>query len=125
MSNRSYDIEVNMEACKVCKLSEQEIAEIKDLIPADIVMENMSDFFKNFGDKTRVRILFVLQEKELCVNDIALLLDMSQSAISHQLRVLKQARLVKYRRNGKEVIYSLSDSHIQTIFDQALEHVEE
>ena len=114
-----------METCKICNLTEKEINEIKGSIPADVVLENMSDLFKIFGDKTRVRILFVLEEKELCVNDIALLLDMSQSAISHQLRVLKQARLVKYRRNGKEVIYSLSDSHIQTIFDQALEHVEE
>ena len=114
-----------MDPVKVFNLNEEEIADIKESIPADIVMENMSDFFKIFGDKTRVRILYVLQEKELCVNDIALLLDMTHSAISHQLRVLKQARLVKYRRNGKEVIYSLSDSHIQTIFDQALEHVEE
>jgi len=114
-----------MEQCKICNLTEKEMANIKESIPADIVMENMGELFKVFGDKTRVRILYVLEERELCVNDIASLLDMSHSAISHQLRVLKNARLVKYHRSGKEVIYSLADHHIKTIFDQALEHVEE
>lgn len=114
-----------MEKCTTCNLTEEEKSFVKDTIPADIVMENMADLFKVFGDKTRVRILYVLFEHELCVYDIANLLEMNQSAISHQLRVLKQARLVKYRRNGKEVIYSLADDHVKTIFDQALEHVGE
>jgi len=106
-------------------LSEKELNQIKDTIPADIVLDNVSELFKIFGDKTRITILFALLDHSLCVNDIASLLDMQQSAISHQLRILKQAHLVKYKRVGREVIYSLADDHIKTIFDQGLEHVEE
>ena len=95
-------------------------------MPDDTLLCDLGDLFRIFGDKTRVKMLFILQERgELCVQDIALSMDMSQSAISHQLRILKAAKLVKYRRQGKEVIYSLSDDHIKTIFDQALEHVGE
>ncbi len=84
---------------------------------------DVAELFKVFGDSTRVKILYALFESEMCVCDIADLLGMTQSAISHQLRVLKQSRLVKYRRDGKTVFYSLADGHIKTIFDQALEHV--
>ncbi len=107
-------------------LSEKQIQELKDSIPDEIILSDVSELFKIFGDKTRVKMLFLLQERgELCVQDIAVSMEMSQSAISHQLRILKAAKLVKYRRQGKEVIYSLSDDHIKTIFDMALEHVGE
>ena len=84
-----------------------------------------AELFKVFGDSTRVRILFLLVKKEMCVCEIAQLLGMQQSAISHQLRVLKQARLVKYRREGKTVFYSLADRHVETILYQGIEHVSE
>lgn len=85
----------------------------------------MSELFKVFGDPTRLKILYILFEKEVCVCDIAELLGMQQSAISHQLRVLKQTNLVKYRRDGKTIYYSLSDNHVKTIFAMAKEHIEE
>ncbi len=86
---------------------------------------DLAELFKVFGDPTRVRILCVLFESERCVGDIAEELAMSHSAISHQLRVLKQAKLVKNRRDGKTVYYDLADSHVRTIFHQGLEHIEE
>ena len=85
----------------------------------------LADFYKIFGDSTRIRILFVLYETELCVCDIAQMLGMTVSAISHQLRILKQARLVKFRRAGKTVYYSLADDHIHAILGQGMEHVRE
>jgi len=96
---------------------------IANQMPADEILYDVAELFKVFGDCTRIKILCALFESELCVCDIADVLGMSQSAISHQLRVLKQTRLVKYRREGKTVFYSLADAHIQTIFNQGLEHV--
>ena len=78
-----------------------------------------------FGDSTRIRILFALFEEEICVCDLAELLNMTQSAISHQLRILKNAKLVKSRRDGKQIMYSLADDHVNTIINQGLEHIEE
>lgn len=86
---------------------------------------DVAELFKVLGDATRVRILFMLIGKEMCVCDIAQLLDMTQSAISHQLRVLKQARLVKYRREGKTVFYTVSDDHVSTILNMGVEHIME
>ena len=94
-------------------------------MPNDEILTQMADFFKVFGDFTRIRILCALFEHEMCVCDIAELLSMNQSAISHQLRILKQAALVKNRRDGKAIFYSLADDHIKMIFNCALEHVEE
>ena len=94
-----------------------------ETMPDDEILYDLAELFKVFGDSTRVKILYVLFEKQQCVFDIAETLNMTQSAISHQLRVLKQARLVKYRREGKTMIYALADDHIQTIFNQGLEHV--
>ena len=85
----------------------------------------LADLFKVFGDPTRIRILYTLAQQELCVCDIAASLEMTQSAISHQLRVLKQTHLVKYRREGKTIFYSLADNHVYTILAQGLEHVRE
>lgn len=87
--------------------------------------EDLSELFKVFGDPTRIKILFVLFESELCVYDLAQILNMTQSAISHQLKILKQNRLVKGRRDGKRIFYSLSDEHVRSILAQGLEHVEE
>ena len=89
----------------------------------DDTLYRLADLFKVFGDPTRIRILYVLSVEELCVQDIADRLSMTQSAISHQLRVLKQMELVKYRREGKTVFYSLADSHVSTILAQGLDHV--
>ena len=91
----------------------------------DDTLYRLADLFKVFGDPTRIRILYALSVEELCVQDIADRLSMTQSAISHQLRVLKQMSLVKFRRDGKTIFYSLSDSHVATIMNQGLEHVTE
>ena len=89
----------------------------------DDTLYQLADLFKVFGDPTRIRILSVLSEQELCVQDIADALSMTQSAISHQLRILKQSALVKFRREGKTIYYSLADDHVATIMAQGLEHV--
>ena len=96
-----------------------------ELTPADDEVYYLSEFFKVFADSTRIKILFVLREGEKCVNDIAAGLEMSQSSISHQLRVLKQNRLVKFRRDGKTIYYSLADDQVVNILCQGLEHIEE
>lgn len=98
---------------------------IQKNLPDEDVIYNLAELFKMFGDTTRVRILYVLFESELCVNDIAELLGMTHSAISHQLSVLKSSKLVKSRKDGKSVYYSLDDEHIKHIFDQGLAHVTE
>jgi len=94
-------------------------------MPPEEELYELAEVFKVFGDTTRIRILCALIEAEMCVCDIASLLNMSQSAISHQLRLLKQARLVKFRRDGKTVYYSLDDEHVKMIFDQGIVHVRE
>ena len=89
----------------------------------DKKLVQLADLYKVFGDPTRIRILYVLSRQEMCVQDIADTLDMTQSAISHQLRILKQNSLVKFRRDGKTIYYSLADTHVATIMNQGLEHV--
>lgn len=101
------------------------IEQVQQVMPEEEQLLDLAEFFKVFGDSTRIKILYVLSQSEMCVSEIAALLQMGQSAISHQLRVLKQMRLVKFRREGKAVFYSLSDSHIQTILNQGMEHIEE
>ena len=98
---------------------------LNDSMPPEETLCDLSELFKIFGDSTRIKILSLLLESEMCVNDISALLSMNQSAISHQLRILKQSRLVKSRREGKIVFYSLSDGHVRTIIDNGMEHVEE
>ena len=97
----------------------------KIMIPAEEEIYDLSEFYKVFGDSTRIKILYALLNQELCVNDIAAELSMTPSSISHQLRILKQHRLVKYRRDGKTNCYSLADDHVVTILNQGLEHIEE
>lgn len=123
----------NMEKTVSEQASEQEtesvhpeiVKAVAEKLPGEEILYDVAELFKVFGDSTRVRIICALFESEMCVCDIAGVLNMTQSAISHQLRVLKQARLVKYRRDGKTVFYSLADDHIQTIFNQAFEHIME
>ena len=98
---------------------------MKTDLPKEEELYDLAELFKVFGDSTRIRILYTLFESELCVCDIAELLNMSQSAISHQLRVLKQARLVRNRREGKTVYYFLADDHVRTIIGQGMEHITE
>ena len=103
----------------------KQIDELMQKMPKSEILSSIANLLCLFGDETRVGILYELLDKELCVNDIAQRLEMSASAISHQLRILKQGRLVKSRREGKTVFYSLADAHVTTIFYHALEHVTE
>lgn len=114
-----------VECCDVTCVHEDMIQKVKRSMPAEDMLYELADFYKVFGDATRVKILCVLLESEMCVCDLAELLGMTQSAISHQLRVLKQMKLVKNRRDGKTVYYSLADGHIQTIISQGMEHIQE
>ena len=114
-----------VENCDCDVIHEDVVLKVHKKMPQDESLQKLAGFFKVFGDFTRVRILWALDESEMCVCDIAYLLDMTQSAISHQLRVLKQASLVKSRREGKVVYYSLDDEHIKMVLDQGYEHVME
>ncbi|MDD2228642.1 MAG: metalloregulator ArsR/SmtB family transcription factor [Candidatus Cloacimonetes bacterium] len=110
----------------LCKnIASTEMLIIKKGLPADEVINHMSDFFKVFGDGTRLKILYFLLHHELCVADIAALVNMQQSAVSHQLKLLRLNRLVKYRKEGITVYYSLDDSHVESIFELALSHLRE
>ena len=111
--------------CDYMHIHEDIVKKVQSALPDEEILYDLAELFKVFGDSTRIRILYVLFESEMCVCDIARLLGMSQSAISHQLRILKGGKLVKYRREGKTVFYSLADSHVRTIINQGLEHVEE
>lgn len=114
-----------LERCDETCIHKEILHKVEDKMPTDEVLCDLAELFKVFGDSTRVKILYALFESEMCVCDIAQLISMTQSAVSHQLRILKQARLVKYRRDGKSVLYSLDDEHIQMIFNQALAHISE
>ena len=107
-----------------CTVIHQEVID-KIKLPEEELLYDLGDFFKILGDSTRIKILSALFQSEMCVCDIAALLGMTQSAISHQLRVLKQGRLVKHRKEGKVVYYSLDDDHIKHIVDQGLTHISE
>ena len=111
--------------CEYLFVHEDVVKRVKSEMPPDSALYMLSELFKVFGDPTRVKILYVLLESELCVCDIAQLLGLTQTAVSHQLRALKQSKLVKYRREGKTVFYSLADGHVRTIIDQGMEHVAE
>ena len=115
----------NVECCDFIQAHEDIVEKVRKELPDEDTLYDLSELFRIFGDSTRIRILYVLFEAEMCVCDIAQLLGMTQSAISHQLRALKNARLVKSRRDGKTVFYSLADDHVKTIIDQGIEHVKE
>ncbi|PHA01471.1 transcriptional regulator [Bacillus pseudomycoides] len=118
-------IETNEEACLQNVIHQEIVEQVQQTIPKDESLSQVAELFKVLGDRTRTRILHALFEAELCVCDLAYLLGMTQSSISHQLRVLKQAKLVKNRKEGKVVYYSLADDHVIRIFEQAFEHVNE
>ena len=102
---------------------EDVVGKVRDVLPDDDTLYELADLFKMFGDSTRMKILFVLMESEMCVCDIAELLGISQSAISHQLRILKQSKLISSRREGKNIIRFLADDHVKSIIAQGLSHV--
>ena len=111
--------------CESTVVHEQTVREVEKKIPDEDLLYDVAELFKIFGDSTRIRILSALRSDELCVCDICSLLNMTKSAVSHQLRILRQAKLVKNRRSGKEVYYNLDDGHVATIINLALEHAKE
>ena len=113
----------NVECCEFMQAHDEIVERVHKEMPGEDTLYDLTELFRIFGDSTRIRILYVLFEAEMCVCDIAALLGMTQSAISHQLKALKNARLVKSRRDGKTVFYSLADDHVKTIIDQGLEHI--
>ena len=115
----------NIELCQEYFLHEDRLEDAREGSPTEEMVYDLVELFKVFGDVTRVKIIYALLEREMCVCDIANLLEMTQSAISHQLRVLKKARLVKFRKEGKTVFYSLDDYHIDKIFSFGLDHIKE
>ena len=118
-------MDAEIERCEFIHAHEEIVNKVNSEMPDDEILYDLAELFKIFGDSTRIKILYVLFESEMCVCDIAQLLNMTQSAISHQLRALKQSKLVKYRREGKTVFYSLADDHVRRIINQGMEHVEE
>ena len=115
----------NVECCDFMHAHEDLVEKVRRELPDEDLLYDLTELFRIFGDSTRVRILYVLFESEMCVCDIAQLLGMTQSAISHQLRLLKQSKLIKYRREGKTVFYSLADGHVRTILGQGMDHLAE
>lgn len=113
------------ECCETTEIHEDVLKEVSERMPDEDELYDLAELFKVFGDSTRIRILFVLFEAEVCVCDLAESLHMTQSAISHQLKILKQSKLVKGRREGKSVFYSLADQHVRTIIAQGIEHIAE
>ena len=111
--------------CETTEIHGEIVRIVNETIPEETTLYDLAELFKVFGDSTRIRILFVLFEAEVCVCDLAAALNMTQSAISHQLKILKQSKLVKSRREGKSVFYSLADGHVRSIIAQGLEHIEE
>lgn len=115
----------DVECCEQIQVHEDLVNTARAQLPEEDTLYDLAEVFKVFGDSTRIKILYVLFEAEMCVCDIAQLLNMNQSAISHQLRILKQFRLVKSRRDGKQVFYSLDDEHVHSILNQGMEHLTE
>ena len=114
-----------VERCELIHVHEDIVSRVKAILPSEETLYDLADLFRIFADSTRIKILYLLFESEMCVCDIAQLLGMTQSAISHQLRALKQSKLVKNRRDGKTVFYSLADDHVRTIINQGMDHVTE
>ena len=109
--------------CDYTHVHPEILAKVNEAMPDEEVLYDLAELFKIFGDSTRVKILYVLSAAEMCVCDIAQLLGMTQSAISHQLRALKQSKLVKYRREGKTIFYALADDHVRTILAMGMDHI--
>ncbi len=118
-----FDFQEKIECCDDNCVHSELVEAVNRSMPDETALYDLSELFKVFGDSTRIRILFILLEAEVCVCDLAELLHMTQSAVSHQLRILKHSKLVKSRREGKSVFYSLADAHVKTIIAQGLEHI--
>ena len=118
---RFYDMELDRSDCNV--IHQEVVNQVRDRMPEDDILLDLADTFKLFSDSTRLKILYALMEAEMCVCDISVLLGMSKSSVSHQLRVLKQSNLVKYRKAGRVIYYSLADEHVRTICRMGMEHV--
>lgn len=123
MNGGEYMGESKVESCNCTIIHKDVVERVKDSLPEEEILYDLADLFKAFSDSTRIKILHALFQEELCVCDLAALLDMTQSAISHQLRVLKGNRLVKFRRDGKVIYYSLADDHIKHIFNEGFKHI--
>lgn len=123
MENKN--IELDCECCDTVEIHKDRLKIVNDTLPDENELYDLAELFKVFGDSTRIRILYVLFESEVCVCDLAEALNMTQSAISHQLKILKQNKLVKNRREGNSIFYSLADDHVKTIIAQGREHIEE
>ena len=118
----------DMDAAMICvtrKIHAEVVSYVQSIIPESGRLNELADLFKLFGDGTRIGILWALSESEMCVCDICALLQMKQPAVSHQLKNLKQARIVKNRRDGKVIYYSLNDDHIRKLLNLGMEHVRE
>ena len=113
----------NVDLCQCKEVHEQVVENIKESIPDEAIVQKLAELFKVFGDGTRLKIIYALLQKELCVCDICEIVEMSQSSVSHQLRLLKTTGLVKYRKEGKTVFYSLDDEHVNSIFNVGLSHI--
>lgn len=120
-----YHQETDCECCESIQVHEELLQKVLAGMPAEEELYDLAELFKVFGDSTRIRILYALFEEEICVCDLAAALSMTQSAVSHQLRILKQAKLVRFRREGKSVLYSLADAHVKTMIAQGVEHIRE
>ena len=125
MISNMNSIDDTVECCECNEVHEELLKIVNETMPEETELYDLAELVKVFGDSTRIRILFVLFEAEVCVCDLAKVLNMTQSAISHQLRILKQNKLVNSRREGKSVFYSLADGHVRTIIAQGREHIEE
>ena len=110
---------------ETAQLGEADIRRLQDDLPNDEVLYDLAELFRVFGDSTRIKILYALHDSELCVQDIADAVQLSQSAVSHQLRVLKDSKLVRFRREGKTVFYALDDDHVRSILSMGMDHIEE
>ena len=125
MSSEPKRILHGIECCEEVEVHEDKVRTVSDLMPPEDRLYDLAELFKAFGETTRIRILFALFEEDVCGCDLAASLGMTQSAISHQLRLLKQARLVSGRREGKQIIYYLADDHVRTIIRMGMEHIME
>ena len=119
------DLDKEPVCCETVEVHEDLLRIVEQTMPEETELYDLAELFKVFGDSTRIRILFVLSSAEVCVCDLARVLNMTQSAISHQLRILKQNKFVKSRREGKSIFYSLADGHVSTIIAQGRDHIEE
>ncbi len=120
-----FDAAGNPPVCQQEHQHPEHIRQVREMMPDDDSLYDLSEVFRVFGDSTRIRILYALFESELCVCDLAKLLGLTQSAVSHQLRILKDAKLVRFRREGKSIFYSLDDEHVRSILSMGMEHLHE